>query len=242
MADAAAVEPGVTYGDLADGSARRLVLAPGVEHIGVLYGQGGIGAALDWLNQAFGHRGDGFIDARGRALGLLFLGIVALAWPLSRLLPRAATRPLGAGLGWRRLLPVALLPAVLTPLILRFLPSDYLPDPARGLSGPALRGLRAADPGGARVSVRRRDPGAVPGAGGRAGAGPVAGPGDRHPGECRLPDPGDRAPAGPLRDRLPARRRSASGWSWASCPAPGPISPRTAGSPTARDRRGPRRC
>ncbi len=127
LADAAAVTPGVTYGDLADGSARRLVLAPGVEHIGVLYGQGGIGAALDWLNQAFGHQGDGFIDARGRALGLLFLGIVALAWPLSRLLPRAATQPLGAGLGWRRLLPVAILPAVLTPLILRFVPSDYLP-------------------------------------------------------------------------------------------------------------------
>ncbi|MBK8639849.1 MAG: alpha/beta fold hydrolase [Chromatiaceae bacterium] len=127
LADAAAVTPGVTYGDLADGSARRLVLVPGVEHIGVLYGQGGIGAALDWLNQAFGRTGDGFIDTRGRALGLLFLGIVALAWPLSRWLPRAATQPLGAGLGWRRLLPVALLPAVLTPPILRFVPSDYLP-------------------------------------------------------------------------------------------------------------------
>ncbi len=127
LADAAAVTPGVTYGDLADGSARRLVLAPGVEHIGVLYGQGGIGAALDWLNQAFGRTGDGFIDTRGRALGLLFLGIVALAWPLSRWLPRAATQPLGAGLGWRRLLPVAILPAVLTPPILRFIPSDYLP-------------------------------------------------------------------------------------------------------------------
>jgi dienelactone hydrolase len=127
LVDARAVTPGVTYGDLADGSARRLVLAPGVEHIGVLYGQGGIGAALDWLNQAFGRQGDGFIDARGRALGLLFLGIVALAWPLSRLLPRAATQPLGAGLGWRRLLPVAILPAVLTPPILRFIPSDYLP-------------------------------------------------------------------------------------------------------------------
>jgi hypothetical protein len=98
-----------------------------VEHIGVLYGQGGIGAALDWLNRAFGHTGDGFIDARGRSLGLLFLGIVALAWPLSRLLPRAATRPLGAGLGWRQLLPAAILPAVFTPLLLRFLPSDYLP-------------------------------------------------------------------------------------------------------------------
>ncbi|WP_295435395.1 alpha/beta fold hydrolase [uncultured Thiodictyon sp.] len=127
VASAAAVQPGLIYGDLADGSARELVFAPGVEHIGVLYGRGGIGAALDWLNRALGHRGDGFIDARGGALGLLFLGIVALAWPLSRLLPRAATRTLGAGLGWRRLLPAAIAPAVLTPLILRVLPSDYLP-------------------------------------------------------------------------------------------------------------------
>jgi hypothetical protein len=121
------VETDRTYGDLADGSARRLVLAPGVEHIGVLYGGAGIGAALDWLNQVFGRSGSGFIDDRGRWLGLLFLGIVALAWPLSRLLPRAATRPLGAGLGWRRLLPVAIVPAMLTPLLLRPLPSDYLP-------------------------------------------------------------------------------------------------------------------
>ncbi len=93
----------------------------------MLYGQDGIRAALDWLNQTFGRSGDGFIDARGGPLGMLFLGLVALAWPLSRLLPRAATRPLGAGLTWRRLLPVAILPAVLTPLLLRLVPSDYLP-------------------------------------------------------------------------------------------------------------------
>jgi len=121
------VETGVTYGDLADGSGRRLVLAPGVEHIGVLYGRAGIGAALDWLNQVFGRTGSGFIDSRGSWLGLLFLGIVVLAWPLSRLLPRAATWPLGADLTWRRWWPVALLPAVLTPLILRPLPNDFLP-------------------------------------------------------------------------------------------------------------------
>lgn len=127
LADAAAVQTDLTYGDLADGSARRMVLVPGVEHIGVLYGQGGLSAALDWLNQVFGRVASGYIDARGPALGLLLLGIVALAWPLSRLLPRAATQPLGAGLGWRRLWPLAVLPAVLTPLILRPLPNDFLP-------------------------------------------------------------------------------------------------------------------
>jgi dienelactone hydrolase len=121
------VDAGVTYGSLAQGDARRLELVPGVEHIGVLYGAAGISAALAWLNGTFDRSGDGFIDHRGPALGLLYLGLLALAWPLARLLPRAASAPLGAGLSWRRLLPVALWPAVLTPLILRLLPSDYLP-------------------------------------------------------------------------------------------------------------------
>jgi dienelactone hydrolase len=122
-----AVEPGTTYGNPTDGTARRLVLADGAEHIGVLYGTGGLKAALEWLNQATGTGGDGYLEDRGRWLGYLYLGILVLAWPLFRLLPRAATAPMGAGLPWRRLLPVAIAPAILTPLILRVLPSDYLP-------------------------------------------------------------------------------------------------------------------
>ncbi|WP_295408755.1 alpha/beta fold hydrolase [uncultured Thiocystis sp.] len=121
------VEAGTLYGDPADGSARRLMLAEGVEHIGVLYGRDGLAAALDWLNRTFERTGTGFLDARGPWLGLLYLGLLTLAWALSRWLPRAATQPLGAGLGWRRLLPVALAPALLTPLILWKLPTDFLP-------------------------------------------------------------------------------------------------------------------
>ncbi|WP_462320096.1 alpha/beta hydrolase [Halochromatium sp.] len=121
------VEPNVTYGDHETGSARRLVIADDVEHIGVLYSGTALEAALDWLNQVFDHRGSGWIDARGPWLGLYFLGVVLLAWPLSRLLPQVSTEPLGAGLDWRRLLPAALLPALLTPLILRPFPSDVLP-------------------------------------------------------------------------------------------------------------------
>jgi dienelactone hydrolase len=129
LADAAGggVETDALYGDFADGSARRLVLAAGTEHIGVLYGQAGLRAALDWLNRAFEREGGAVVDDRGPALGLLFLGILALAWPLSRLLPRAATAPMGAGLRWRHLWPAAAAPALLTPLLLRPLPTDYLP-------------------------------------------------------------------------------------------------------------------
>ncbi|GAC1620656.1 MAG: alpha/beta fold hydrolase [Nevskia sp.] len=122
-----APKAGVTYGDFADGNARRIVLAPGVEHIGILYSREGLHETLSWLDTAFGRSGSGFVDARGGALGLLYLGIIALAWPLSYLLPRIAVRPVGADPGWRRLLPIAIAPALLTPLILWRLPTAFLP-------------------------------------------------------------------------------------------------------------------
>lgn len=121
------VADGQTYGGHSEGSARRLVLAAGVEHIGVLYAQAALAEALAWLDQTFERSGSGFVDRRGPRLGLLFLGILLLAWPLSKLLPRAADPPLGADLPWRRLLPIAMAPAVLTPLILWRVPSDFLP-------------------------------------------------------------------------------------------------------------------
>lgn len=119
--------PRVTYGRFADGTARRVSFSGGVEHIGVLYSRQSMVEALNWLDAAFGWRGNGYVDTRGPWLGLLYAGLIALAWPLSALLPRAAVAPLGGSLGWRRLLPVALLPAVLTPLILWKLPTDFLP-------------------------------------------------------------------------------------------------------------------
>jgi pimeloyl-ACP methyl ester carboxylesterase len=126
-AKAGEVRPGEIYGRFDDGSARSLVLVDGAEHIGVLYAQGGLAAARDWLDASFGRRGDGYVDSRGTALALLFAGLLALAWPLSRLLPRAATAPLGASLPWRRLWPVAIAPALVTPVVLRFAPTGFLP-------------------------------------------------------------------------------------------------------------------
>ena len=93
----------------------------------MLYSRQSMAEALDWLNQAFGRSGSGHLDGRAPWLGLLYLGLVALGWPLAGLLPRVASTPLGAGLGWGALLPVAVLPAVLTPLILWKLPTDFLP-------------------------------------------------------------------------------------------------------------------
>jgi pimeloyl-ACP methyl ester carboxylesterase len=116
-----------TYGSFADGTARRLVLARGVEHIGVLYSQDSMRETLNWMNTAFGRTENGYIDQRGIWLGLLFAGLIALAWPISGLLPVVSPTPAGAGLTWMPLLLCAFLPAVLTPLILWKMPTDFLP-------------------------------------------------------------------------------------------------------------------
>jgi len=118
---------GETYGHFTDGTARKLALARGVEHIGVLYSRDSMVQSLRWLNAAFGKQGEGFIDSRGRWLALVFLGLVVLAWPLSSLLPVASEMPAGADLGWKPLLIAAFAPALLTPLILWKLPTDFLP-------------------------------------------------------------------------------------------------------------------
>lgn len=118
--------PGRTYGDFAAGTARRLVLSSGVEHIGVLYSQDSMRESLAWLNDAFGRSSFGWIDGRPIWLGLLFGGLIALAWPLSKLLPRAAPVPMGASSTWPQLLAAALIPAVLTPLVLWKAPTDFL--------------------------------------------------------------------------------------------------------------------
>jgi hypothetical protein len=127
LATGGTVEQRVTYGSFADGTARRLTLAGGVEHIGVLYSAHSQTEALDWFNQVFERSGSGYIDTRGPWLGLLYLGLIALAWPLAGLLPVVAQLPAGAGGGWGRLLLLGSLPAILTPLLLWKLPTDFLP-------------------------------------------------------------------------------------------------------------------
>lgn len=121
------IEVGETYGEHQMGTARRLSLVSGVEHIGVLYARDAHNEALEWLNESFGRAPGGRVEPMGGSLMLLYLGIIALAWPLARWLRPVTGRAQGAGVGWRVLLPVAILPALVTPLILWRLPSDFLP-------------------------------------------------------------------------------------------------------------------
>jgi hypothetical protein len=118
---------GVTYGRFADGSARRVAVAAGVEHIGVLYSESSMREAVSWLNAAFAVTDPpGYLDARGGAIALLLLGIGLLGWPLSRCLPRLAESAADISLSWRQLLPIGLIPAVVTPLLLMAFPADFL--------------------------------------------------------------------------------------------------------------------
>ncbi len=122
-------EAGVTYGDVAQGTGRRAAFSPHVEHASVLYSQASLREAVGWLDQTFGvARPTGLVlDSRGPWILLLVAGVVALAWPLSALLPHVAVPAVGAGLGWRRMWPALLVPMIATPLLLRVLPTHFLP-------------------------------------------------------------------------------------------------------------------
>ncbi len=126
VADQPAVE-GVTFGDFTAGTARRAVYADGVEHVAVLYSSEGLLETVQWLDTVFVRAGQERVAAIGPWILLLFVGLVLLARPLGRLLPVVADPPTGVGLPWRRLWLPALLPAVLTPILLRFVPTDMLP-------------------------------------------------------------------------------------------------------------------
>ena len=125
---------GETYGEPGAGGGRRAVVAPNVEHVGVLFSAAGQRAARDWLNTVFDRSPESAVAKRGPAIVLLLAGLVLLARPLADVLPRGAARPVGAGAPWRSTWAPLVLPAVMTPLILvpldvRFLPvlvGDYL--------------------------------------------------------------------------------------------------------------------
>ena len=124
-----AAEAGVTYGDPAAGSGRRAAVSPHVEHASVLFSRASLQEAVGWLDLTFGvtRTTPPVIDARGPWIALLIAGAVMLARPLSRVLPRIAQPATGANLGWRSLWLPLLLPMITTPLILRLVPTHFLP-------------------------------------------------------------------------------------------------------------------
>lgn len=117
---------GMTVGDPTAGTGRRVAIAGNVEHVGVLYDSEAQREAGNWLDTVFERDGGDAVALRGPAIMALLLGLVILARPFAARLPRLVDPPRGAGLGWRELLPAALIPAVATPLLLVAFPADFM--------------------------------------------------------------------------------------------------------------------
>ncbi len=122
---------GETVGQPGESFARRAVAVPMVEHVGVLYAAPGLVEARDWLNASFGRSTANGVAATGWPILLTLFGVVLLVIPIANALPHGARlAEIPPGAFWM----LALIPAVLTPLVLavfetRFLPvlvADYL--------------------------------------------------------------------------------------------------------------------
>lgn len=120
---------GQTYGAHSDGTARRAVVGPAVEHLGILYSETALVEIVDWYDQSLNLPMRDGVDARnlGPAVLLAVAAIVSLMFPLSRLLPRLV-RPAAErkALPKRRLLLALGVPTILTPLVLWPVPTDVL--------------------------------------------------------------------------------------------------------------------
>ena len=125
----AAPTAGVTYGDPAQGTGRRAAFSAHVEHVSVLFSQDSMREAVNWLNRTFAieRPAPPVLDGRGPWILVLIAGVALLARPLSTLLPRIAAPALGANRGWRSVRMPLLVPMVTTPLLLRVLPTHFLP-------------------------------------------------------------------------------------------------------------------
>jgi hypothetical protein len=112
---------------------RRAVVAPRAEHVAVLQSRLGRAEALAWLDGTYERASEVDVQATGPWILAVMASIVALALPLSRLLPRtaaAAPEPLTVG----RFSVTVLVPCLLVPLVavqvktavLPVLVADYL--------------------------------------------------------------------------------------------------------------------
>ena len=121
LVDPAAVEGAtVTAGDVT----RRVVVAPGVEHVGVLYSATGLREARAWLDASFKRESAGPVVTPGLWILLLLAGIVVLFRPLAGLLPVGVASP---EVPVRRFWAAVLVPALVVPLVAVLVYRPFLP-------------------------------------------------------------------------------------------------------------------
>jgi pimeloyl-ACP methyl ester carboxylesterase len=126
MVDPAAVE-GETVA--AGGVTRRVVVAPSVEHVGVLFSGTALREARDWLDGTFGRESSGPVVKPGLWVLLLLAGIVVLFRPLAGFLP------VGGGLNEvpvrevsvRRFLAAVIIPSLMVPVVAVLVYRPFLP-------------------------------------------------------------------------------------------------------------------
>ncbi len=116
------VDPTAEEGETAtaDGTQRRVVAAPRVEHVGVLYSRVALTEARDWLDGE-----DTSVAATGVPILALLAALVALAWPLSRLFPRSEEP--AQSLPARKFAIALTVPALVAPLIATRIDLEVLP-------------------------------------------------------------------------------------------------------------------
>ena len=128
------VDPAAREGQTVTAAAvtRRAVVAPGVEHVGVLFSATAVRAARDWMDAAFGRTSTAPLVVPGGWVLALLAGIVALVRPLVAMVPATAVsvpQPPPWRFAVAVLVPALVVPLVLPPLYQRFLPvlvADYL--------------------------------------------------------------------------------------------------------------------
>lgn len=120
------VDPGKGEGELASAGpvARMAVVAPHVEHVGVLYSPTAVIAARDWLDDTYKRVSTGDVSAMGVWIVVLLIGLVLAVHPLAVLQPKRADP---APVPVRRFLLAAILPALIVPAVLTRFHIDFLP-------------------------------------------------------------------------------------------------------------------
>lgn len=110
---------------------RATMVAPGVEHVGVLFSTPAVKAAQDWFDVAFGQQSQSTPTPRGWWILALLAGIVLGFHPIVAKLPATPAAPaIPTGRFIRAvLIPMAIAPLMITPFYRNFLPvlvADYL--------------------------------------------------------------------------------------------------------------------
>ena len=121
LVDPAAVEGATVQ---AGGVTRRVVVAPRVEHVGVLYSGTGLREARGWLDATFGRDSVGPVVKPGLWILLLLAGIVALFRPLVGFLPSGGRVDEVSG---RRFWAAVVIPAVVVPVVGVVVYQPFLP-------------------------------------------------------------------------------------------------------------------